>query len=312
MTLITVTPNPSVDRTLEVPRLAVGQHLKGRLVRVQPGGKGINVARCLAALGVPSIATGLVGSAEMGFFRDSFQGMPVRLELIAAPTATRTNTTLLDPELQTDTHIRETGSPVTGKEVEALRARLGSLASPDAIVVFCGSLPPGMGEEALESLFAACRARGARVAADLNGPDLRAALGARPLLIKPNVEELGECLGRDLQAAGGRELVAAAAELLDRVETVLVSRGREGALAVRRGEALAGSVAIGAPRNTVGCGDAFLAGYLAALWRGDSLRDALRLAVACGAAQALADAPGQISASTVKELEARAEVRVEV
>jgi len=129
------------------------------------------------------------------------------------------------------------------------------------------------------------------------------------VLIKPNVEELGECLGRDLRGAGEEALAAAARSLLDRVGTVLVTRGSDGALAVRRGEALAGSVETGGARNTVGCGDAFLGGYLAALWRGMAFGDAVRLAVACGAAQAVAEAPGQLSASRVGELEAGVIIR---
>ncbi len=309
MKLVTVTPNTSLDRTLEVPRLAPGGHLKGRLVRLQPGGKGVNVSRCLAALGVPSVATGLVGASELALFRQSFAGSPAGVELVPTGQPTRTCTTLLDPELHTDTHIRELGSPVTAEEVAALRTKLEGLASPDTLIAFCGSLPPGMRDGHLAQLIAACQARGAQVAADLNGPQLAAAIAARPLLIKPNVQELGECLGRDLHGAGEETLAAAAGALLDRVGTVLVTRGRQGALAVRRGEVLAGSVDVGAPRNTVGCGDAFLAGYLAALWRGMAFAEAVRLAIACGAAQALADAPGHFSAAQVEELGARVAVR---
>jgi len=429
VTIITVTLNTSVDRTLEVPRLAVGGHLKGRLLRLQPGGKGVNVSRCLAALGVPSIITGLVGSTELGLFRASFAGTPATVELVPIAQPTRTCTTLLDPELGTDTHIREQGPTVTPQEIAALGARLRTLASPDALVVFCGSLPPGMDNAHLTGLIATCRECGAQVAADLNGPQLAAALaagqpsaapnaetpargttvpqlnncgrhsappdvaspegagtvsemnnsGTTPcgpgvaelpvgttvpqlnncgtistppdiaspdaaatipelnnsgtpprgpataesrsgatipqlsncgmVVVKPNVEELGECLGRELGGAGALELIAAARAMLDQVGTVLLTRGRDGAVAVTRGEALAGSVEAGAPRNTVGCGDAFLAGYLAALWRGMSPGDALRLAVACGAAQAEAEAPGQLSAPRVEGLAARASIR---
>ncbi|HUT36515.1 MAG TPA: 1-phosphofructokinase family hexose kinase [Planctomycetota bacterium] len=302
MKLVTVTPNTSVDRTLEVPHLVVGGHLKGRIVRLQPGGKGVNVSRCLAALGVPSVVAGLVGAAELALFRDSFAGTCATVELVPAAQPTRTCTTLLDPELGTDTHIRETGSAVTPGEVEALRARLEALATPGALVVFCGSLPPGMSDDDLASLLATCQARGAQVAADLNGSQLAAALAAGPLVVKPNVEELGECLGRDLSGAGEEVLVAAARSLLDRAGTVLVTRGRDGALAVRQGEAVAASVEVGAARSTVGCGDAFLAGYLAGLWRGMGFDESVRLAAACGAAQALAEAPGQLSAGHVEAL----------
>ncbi|HPD17066.1 MAG TPA: hexose kinase [Planctomycetota bacterium] len=309
MTVITVTPNTSVDRTLEVPGLTLGGHLQGRLVRLQPGGKGVNVARCLAALGVPSVVTGLVGAAELALFRESFAPMPVAVELVPVAAPTRTCTTLLDPERGTDTHIREQGACVTPDEIGALHAKLAALASPDALVVFCGSLPPGMSGAHLEALLAACRERGAPVAADLNGSALSRALAAHPLLIKPNVEELGECLGRRLAEASDAELLEATRSLLDRVGTVLLTRGRRGALAVSAVRALACAVAIPHARNTVGCGDAFLAGYLAGMVRGAPMGEALRLAVACGAAQASSDAAGRITAGQVAELAPKAEVR---
>lgn len=309
MKLITVTLNTSVDRTLEVPRMTVGGHLKGRLVRVQPGGKGVNVSRCLAVLGVPSVVTGFVGSGELAFFRESFAGTPVAIDSVPIAGATRSCTTILDPEVGTDTHIREQGAHVADAEINALQAKLRELSDGESLLVFCGSLPPGMTDEHLAALLAAVRERGAEVAADLNGPELGVAVAAHAAAIKPNVEELGECLGQGLDGAGEEALLAAARSLCDRVGTVLLTRGRQGALAVRRGEALAAAVEIPAPRNTVGCGDAFLAGYLAAQWRGGTFDEAVRLAAACGAAQALADAPGQIAPDRVRELAAQAVVR---
>jgi fructose-1-phosphate kinase PfkB-like protein len=123
------------------------------------------------------------------------------------------------------------------------------------------------------------------------------------------VEELGELLGCGLGAASEGELLDAARSLCGRVGTVLLTRGRQGALAVSRGEAFAGAVEIGATRNTVGCGDAFLAGYLAALWQDAPVEDRLRQAVACGAASALADRAGQMDPGLAHQLAARACVR---
>jgi len=316
LVIVTVTLNTSVDRTVEVPRFSIGGHLKGRLLRVQPAGKGVNVSRCLASLGVPSVVAGLVGARELPLFRASFKGTQAKVKLVPVAQPTRTNTTILDPELGTDTHIREAGPTVARREIAALRARLDGLASPDAVVVFCGSLPPGMTADDVAALVVACQAKGAQVAADLNGPQLGVAVAARPLLIKPNVEELGELLGRDLRQAPEGELLDAARSVADRVGSVLLTRGRQGAIAVRgriagnpQGEAAACTAEIPSPRNTVGCGDAFLAGYLAGLWRGLAADDCLRQAVACGAAKALADAAGEIDPQQVAELAAKAVLR---
>jgi 1-phosphofructokinase family hexose kinase len=309
VTIVTVTLNTSVDRTIEVPRFAVGGHLKGRLVRVQAAGKGVNVARCLARLGVPSAATGFAGIRETGFFREGLAGTRATMDLVPVAEPTRACTTILDPELGTDTHVREAGFHVQPRELAALEAKLRSLASSGALVVFCGSLPPGVTARHLAALIAACQESGAKVAADLNGSELGVAIAARALLIKPNVEELGEVIGRDLASATEPELVRAARPLCDRVGTVLLTRGKDGALAVSEAEALSGAVEVGSVRNTVGCGDAFLAGYLAGLWSGASPEQRLRQAVACGGANAMADAAGEIDPQGVAELAAKARVR---
>ena len=309
MVIVTVTLNTSTDRTIEVPRFTVGGHLKGRLVRLQPAGKGVNVSRGLAALGVPSTATGLVGRREAGLFRESFAGTPTSVELVPVEGTTRSNTTILDPARGTDTHVREAGFEVLPREIERLRARLRELASPDALFVFCGSLPPGVRHGDLASLLAACNDAGARVAADLNGPQLGLAVDAAPRLIKPNVAELAELLNASLGDGGESALVRAARGLCDRVDTVLLTRGRLGALAVTADVALAASVEVGEARNTVGCGDAALAGYLAGLWRGASPEQCLAQAVACGGASALSEAAGEVEPGLVAQLLARTTVR---
>lgn len=309
MVIVTVTLNTSVDRTIEVPRFAVGGHLRGKLRRVQPAGKGVNVSRCLACLRVPSVVTGFVGAGEAALFRESFAGTPAAAALVPVEGATRTNTTILDPVLGTDTHVREAGFDVLPDEIGVLASRLRELGAAEALFVFCGSLPPGMTVAHLSALIAACKERGAQVAADLNGPQLGVAVEAEPLLIKPNVEELGELLGSDLAGADVPALVAAARGLCDRVGTVLLTRGEMGALAITAEEALSARVEVDDVRNTVGCGDAALAGYLAGLWRGDGPERCLAGAVACGAASALSDAAGEVDAERVAELAERTVVR---
>jgi len=308
MQLVTVTLNTSLDRTVEVPDFAIGGHLKGRAVRVQPAGKGVNVSRCLAALDVPSVVTGFVGAREEALFRDSFADSPATVAFIPVEDATRTNTTILDPERGTETHIRETGFHIRPEELEALRSRLAGLASPEALFAFCGSLPPGMTARDLAGLIELCKGWGARVAADLNGSELGAAVAHGASIIKPNVDEMGELLGQDLAEASESELVSLATDLLYRVDTILLTRGAEGALEIDSDGALGASVPAEGVRNTVGCGDAFLAGALAGLYRDLPADERLRLAVACGAAAALADTAGRIDPDAVARLQKRTTV----
>ena len=111
---------------------------------MQPAGKGINVSRCLARFGVPSVVTGFVGVRERVLFEDSLADSPATVDLVPVADATRINTTILDPEADTDTHIRESGFRVGSDELTALALKLSGLASADAVFVVCGSLPPGV------------------------------------------------------------------------------------------------------------------------------------------------------------------------
>jgi len=320
LAIVTVTLNTSVDRTVEVPGFAVGEHLRGRLVGVRPAGKGVNVARCLASLGVPSTVTGFVGAAEAALFRTSLAGSLATDALVPVASATRVCTTILDPALGTDTHVREAGFHITPSDVDALRARLRELASAGTSCVFCGSLPPGITPDGFESLLAACQGAGGQVAADLSGPALAAAVAARPGLIKPNVEELAELVGSeplggstprqgDGRDATEAELAVVARGLCDRVGAVLLTRGSAGALLVTATEAWTAGVRIPRVRNTVGCGDAALAGYLAALHRGEAPEQRLVRAVACGAAKALADVAGELDPRQATSLIEQATLR---
>ncbi|MBL7224157.1 MAG: 1-phosphofructokinase, partial [Candidatus Brocadiae bacterium] len=112
MLIVTVTLNTSVDRTVAVPGFAIGTHLKGTLVSCQPAGKGVNVSRGLAGLGVPSVVAGFVGQREATWFHDSFADLPATVALTPVDSSTRTCTTLLDPTSGTDTHVREAGPTV--------------------------------------------------------------------------------------------------------------------------------------------------------------------------------------------------------
>jgi 1-phosphofructokinase family hexose kinase len=309
VTIVTVTLNTSLDRTVEVPHFAVGGHLKGTLLGVQAAGKGVNVSRCLGRLGVPSAVTGLVGAREAELFTQSFGNGPAKVALLSIDAPTRVNTTILDPAEGTETHLREAGFRVRPSDIQALRHRLMDLATPGSVLVFCGSLPPGIANDELRGLMAAGQETGARIAADLNGPQLAVAVAAKPLLIKPNVAELGDLLGRDLSAASVGTLVEAARSMCDRVDTVLLTRGRDGALAVTAERALAATVDVPEVRNTVGCGDAALAGFLAELWRERPFAACLASAVACGAASAMAPTAGQIDPLHVDALRARVSVR---
>jgi 1-phosphofructokinase len=260
--IVTLTPNPSLDRTLFLDTFTRGAVNRCTATLVEPSGKGINVALALHRHGVPALALlpsgGPAGEQLVQLLVAA--GLPYRTVTITG--AIRTNVSMIEAD-GTSSKINEPGPTLISEEVaELLRATLDSCCPADWLAI-CGTLPNGFSERDLVEAVRAARTAGLRVVVDTSGSTLRAVLTATPHLVKPNAHELAEVTGRPMNTVGD---VTAAAELLRAkgLGTVLVSLGRDGAILVDGNGALHGRTAAVHAINTVGAGDAFLAGYLAA------------------------------------------------
>jgi 1-phosphofructokinase len=200
--IVTVTPNPSLDRTLEVEALERGAVHRARRTLVQPGGKGINVSRALQANHVATRAIVPVGGPDGEQLLDAL--VERGLDVVAVPTAgdVRTNVTLVEPD-GTVTKINAPGHRLSHAEVESLAKVTVTAIEGADWVAGCGSLPPGAPIDLYADLTSRAHAEGARVAIDTSGEPLVAALAARPDLVKPNLEEL-------VEATSGSPLVSIA------------------------------------------------------------------------------------------------------
>lgn len=277
---VTVTLNPSLDRTVEVPRLAVGEVLRATGGHLHPGGKGVNVTRALLANGAPARAVLPAGGAIGAQLADLLDAEGVDAVLVPIAGQTRSNVTVAETD-GTVTKLNEPGPRLAEDELESVVAAALDAAAPGSWLVLCGSLPAGAAADTYARIVARAAEQGVRVAVDTSGPALVQAVAAGPDLVKPNAEELAEAVGRELTSRA--DVVAAAEELRAQgVGTVLVSLGADGALLVDADGVLAGTSTAATPRSTVGAGDAFLAGFLAAHDAGP--RAALAAALAWGAA----------------------------
>lgn len=277
--IVTVTPNPSLDRTIEVDALVRGAvHRAGPLL-VDAGGKGVNVGRALAANEHKVRAVLPAGGAD----GDLLAVLLARtgIDHVAVPIAetVRTNVSIVEAD-GTTTKLNTPGPDLTPAEADALAAAAVEAAGGAAWAACCGSLPPGVADDYYARLVAELRAAGCAVAVDTSGPALRAAIAAAPDLVKPNREELEELAGRALPTLGA--VVEAAEALRDRgVGTVLASLGPDGALLVDADGVVHAEAPVETVRSTVGAGDATLAGFLSGGARGPA---ALVTALAWGAA----------------------------
>jgi len=281
--IVTLTPNPSVDRTVSLTELQRGEVHRATASRIDPGGKGVNISRALTAHKAQTLAVLPVGGPEGHLMAELLAAAGIEVTTVPIAGSTRANVALVEPD-GTTTKINEPGPVLSVSEIEALLAAAEATLSQGPLwLVGSGSLPPGVDEALYAGLVRRCRAAGVRVAIDASGPPLRHAVTAGPDLIKPNLEELEELVGRSLQTLG--DVHAAAADLVSNgVATVVVSLGRDGALLVTATGTAHAVASISSPLSTVGAGDALLAGFIYATGSGLGPEDALRTGVAWGAA----------------------------
>lgn len=274
--IVTVTLNPSLDRTLLVHELVRGAVLRADATRDDPGGKGVNVARALVAHGGEALAVlpvgGSIGKALVAQLADA----GVDVEPVSIGGATRANITVAEPD-GTTTKLNEPGPLLSAEEIDAVLEAVERRVQAGDWVVIGGSLPPGAGPVVVAMLIERAHASGALVALDTSGPALTAGLPHQPDLVKPNREELAEAVGRPVTSVGG--VVEACDVLRERgAGRVLCSLGADGAVLVDDTSRVHAAAPVAEVRNTVGAGDALLAGYLQAVGRGPL--QALRTGVA--------------------------------
>jgi 1-phosphofructokinase len=290
--VVTLTANPSLDRTLALPgALARGEVARLGASSTEPGGKGVNVARALAAAGADVLAVVPADPADP--LVTALEAL--RLPLVTVPTGApvRTNYSLTEPD-GTTTKLNEPGTALDAGLRAALAAAVAAAAVGARWVVLSGSLPPGTPEDWYAELVRAVRGTGARVAVDTSEAPLRALLAAgpdaAPDLLKPNAEELAQVTGTSEAElrSDPAALTAAVAQLHGRgVGEVLLTLGGDGAvLSTAAGEVWSARAPRIAVRSTVGAGDSSLAGHQLAELAGDPAPDRLRRAVATGSAAA--------------------------
>ncbi|WP_192756792.1 hexose kinase [Actinopolymorpha pittospori] len=278
--ILTLTPNPAIDRTLEVRSLATGAVNRAVTSHVEPSGKGVNVTRALAANDIRSQAILPIGGVEGAQLRQLLDDESVSFVGVPISDPIRVNISVAAPG-GVVTKINEPGPTLTWAEGEALvESVLTHLGRTDWVVA-SGSLPRGISADFYAELAERVHHAGGHLALDTSGAALRRGMEGQPDLVKPNLEELAELAGEPLPTI---DAVLTAATKVSQTTggSVLVSLGAAGAVLVGAGSPLHAEATGRVPvRSTVGAGDNLLAGYLAA--QGEPSQR-LREAVAWGSA----------------------------
>jgi 1-phosphofructokinase family hexose kinase len=298
--IITVTLNAAIDKSLSVPSFRLGRRHRTVERRALAGGKGVNIARMLKTLGQPVIATGFQGGPTGTQIVAQLGEESILHDFVRIREESRTNTSVLDPTTGEQTEINEQGPKVEPEEVEQFREKLLYLARGAAIVVFAGSLPRGIDPDFYAQLVRAVRKLDVMTIVDTDGEALRLAVRAEPDVVSPNVVEAEELVGHEFNDDADR--AGAVREI--------VSLGARSAIMTMPDGCWAQMLDDGSPRvyrvtvplqdsvATVGSGDACLAGYVAAHYRGEPPAECLRFGVACGA-----ESTGRLGAGLIDEHE---------
>jgi 1-phosphofructokinase/tagatose 6-phosphate kinase len=302
--ILTVTLNAAIDRTVAVPNFRLGRRHRAVESRTVAGGKGINVARALSLLGRPVIATGFVGGPTGTRVLEELRHESVLSDFTRIAAETRINLAVIDPTSGEQTEINERGPAVSAEEVKRLFERIGYLAGGAKICVLAGSLPPGAGDDIYARLIADLSRRGVAVVLDAEGEAMMAGVRAGASMVTPNEREAEEIVGQEFADRG--DLAQGLLEL---------RRLGAGAAAITRPEGCVAVVGEGAERrllevhteplepvSTVGSGDAFLAGYVAARYEERTAEECLAYGVACGAESTQHFGAGTVDRNQVERL----------
>jgi len=217
--IVTVTLNPSLDRTLSVPRFHPGTLHRARLIRVDLGGKGINVSRALQTLDLPGWIVGFAGGRTGSALREDLLAKGFAVSFIDVGDEVRQNVTLLDESNSQYTKINEQGPAIGLKHVVALEELIERAIQPGDLWAFCGSLPPGAPPDLYARLITRVQTKKALAFLDTSGKPLCEGMHASPFALKVNTEEAGELLGRHLE--GEQALLEAAGEAAQKADTAL-------------------------------------------------------------------------------------------
>lgn len=306
--ILTVTLNPSIDRSYRVDNFQVGKIYRAQEESSVAGGKGINVTKVIKILGEDVMATGFLGGRSGEFIEEELRKMGVKCNFVKIKGETRTCIAILDPVSKTQTEILEKGPYVSPEDVEKFLNSFDRLSKDCDIITASGSAPCGVPEDIYVEVIDIAKKNGAKLILDASGAYLSKAIRARPFMIKPNKEEIEGLLNRELKDI--EEIKRAALELNELgIDVVSISLGSEGSIVAWK----EGVFRLIPPRinvaSSVGSGDSYVAGMAVGIKRGLDVVDAAILGTACGAANAMSYKTGYVTIENVECIKDKVKVQ---
>lgn len=304
--ILVINLNASIDKKYEIENIQKGQVIRARSVENTPGGKGLHVANVATILKEDCIATGLLGGKSGEFIEDKLKDYGIKQDFVKISGETRSCLAIISDDL-VQTEILEPGPEVSEAELHRFLDKYIDLIKDSNVIVASGSIPRNVPTNFYRNLIEMANAQGKIFLLDTSGAAFKEGIKGRPYFIKPNKDEIEAFTGRKISST--QEAIEEIKRFQDQgIELVVISLGSEGSIAGYKGKFYKVSVPNVKAVNPVGSGDSYVAGIAVGIERGYSIEDILKLASACGTANAMEKETGFVKKSVVEELTKKVQV----
>jgi 1-phosphofructokinase family hexose kinase len=306
--IFTITLNPGIDRELTVPAILFDNVLRSTSIKIDFGGKGLNVSRMLKELGTPSTALGFIGGKSGEFLQEGLESLGILTDFVWTEGESRTNFSLISEQANHHIKVNEPGPTITTEEQNKLYEKISDRCQPGDWWIISGSLPPGVPADYYSKLITTIQSHQGKAILDTSGNALAEGCRALPYLVKPNQFELSDLTNLPVKS-NQQVLLAAEKVRVMGPSIVIVSLGKVGALLTTKKDSFLVNSPTIKERNPIGAGDSLTAGLVWAFSQGISMEESLRWGVACGAATTSLDGTAVGTFELVKELFPMTEVK---
>lgn len=297
--IYTLTTNPSIDYIMRIEDFTHGATLRSMASEMYPGGKGIMVSKLLKNLGDDPVNIGFLGGFTGDFIKNELEKLGIKENFTEIKEDSRINVKL---KYQDETEINAEGPHIEEAEVEKFFESLTEVKEDDLLVI-SGSLPKSLDKDFYKEVI---RRISCKFTIDIANKEVLDYLKYKPVLVKPNKEELGRIFETEIET--DEDIIAYAKKLNELgAENVIVSLGGDGSIFVDKDRVLKASPITGKLVNSVGAGDSMVAGFVYGLSHDLTKKDSYKLAVACGTATAFSPDIG--SKEKIDEILEKVEVK---
>jgi tagatose 6-phosphate kinase len=304
--ILVVNLNASVDKRYEMENIEKGKVMRARSVENTPGGKGLHVANVATILGEDCIATGFLGGKSGEFIEDKLKEYGIKQDFVNISGETRECLAFITDDL-VQTEILEPGPEVTLEEQEAFLEKYRGLLEESKVVVASGSIPRKVSKSFYKELIEISNSKVKKFLLDTSGELLKNGIEGKPFFIKPNKDEIEALTGRRINSV--EDAIKEIREFQNQgIKFVVISLGEEGSIAGYEGKFYRVTFEKVKAVNPVGSGDSYVAGIAVGIERGYAIEDILKLASACGTANAMEKETGFVKKPVVEELMKKVQV----